>query len=276
MTRLITSSLLVGLLALVASACSSTADALPPMEAIESAAAQAQEEDTFAFELEFTMEPDETGSDDDDGGFGGLFGGNMEMTAEGRFDMANDRAYFAANLVLIEIETITDGDVCYTRSNWTGEKWQKEDPCENTEVMEGDEDSPIGDPFSDPAGFVESLQANAASVEDMGEAEVRGETVRHLRVELTGEDFEELEGGKLPMDVYLDDENRVVRLETEFRTPDEGMMDMGGEGGEEPGMVTITMTMDFFDYGEPVDIEIPSEDEIGEAEDFFGGFDEEE
>lgn len=273
MVRHISIAALFALFAIAFAGCSSaqTSD-VPPREALEGAAERATEVDTFAMELELEMEPRE--EDGSGGGLGSLLSGAMSITAEGQFDIANDRATFKGDFIFIEFETIIDGDVCYSRSDWTGEKWQKEDPCESTDLMETDAEAPIGDPFTEPAKFANSIKDYAQSVEDMGEAEVRGESARHLRLTMAGPDIEEYaEGDTLPMDVYLDDEGRIVRMEVTFSTQEDNVVEAGdGQGDGEAPMVDATMRMDFFDYGEPVDLDIPSDDEIAEEGELSGSF----
>ena len=93
------------------------------------------------------------------------------------------------------------------------------------------------------------------------------EAPAHQRARLE-EMFEQLGGGddladvEIPVDVWVDDDDLPRRLR----------MDMGQVLGAAGTRGEMTMTMDLFDYGEPVDIEIPSADEVTPFSEALGGF----
>jgi hypothetical protein len=131
---------------------------------------------------------------------------------------------------------------------------------------------------------LESLRGVDGEPEVVGQDEVRGVETTHYRAsidlaqaleDVPADDRDELEaafeqlGGdedlsevEMPVDVWIDADDLPRRMR----------MDMGslfaaaglGEG-------SMTMTMDLFDYGEPVDIEVPSPDEVTPLSEAFAG-----
>ena len=109
----------------------------------------------------------------------------------------------------------------------------------------------------------------ADSITEQGSEDVRGVTTTryHAVIDLAksaarlgGEARQRVEGlsqlglTKLPTDVWIDDQGRVRR---EFFT-----MHVAQSGQE----VTIAMTMELFDFGVPVDVQAPPDDQVREGD----------
>lgn len=134
---------------------------------------------------------------------------------------------------------------------------------------------------SDPGDFLESFSDVEGSVEELGTEEIRGTATTHYRLtvdeswqdKLSAEELAELEeqgplpDTSFPIDLWVDGEGLVQRM----------MMEMDAEefSGEDQDFDGMTMTFDFFDYGESVTIEAPPADQVtdmSELEGAFGGF----
>lgn len=121
---------------------------------------------------------------------------------------------------------------------------------------------PTGGASSNPAQMLETLRGVSNDFEDLGESEVRGEAVHGYRVTIDldkamaevpeehrdafEQQVSELPVDALPMDVYLDADGLARRIE----------MDMGELMGQSGG--AGHMTIDFFDYGADVAVEVPA------------------
>ena len=72
-------------------------------------------------------------------------------------------------------------------------------------------------------------------------------------VEAQLEQLGELGDAEIPVDVWIDADGLPRRMQ----------LDMGGDvRASGRRRRTLTMTIELFDYGEPVDIEVPSPDEV--------------
>lgn len=110
-----------------------------------------------------------------------------------------------------------------------------------------DDDSLLGKLFDptgfDPEGALEALREVTDVVTEEGRDEVRGEPTTRYRAVVDGDDVGEdvdIEGEE-PLDVWIDDEGRLRRVEV------------------------ATLRLDLFDYGVPVEIDVPTD--IGSSDD---------
>ena len=122
-----------------------------------------------------------------------------------------------------------------------------------------------------PADQLSYLKGVSDSVEEVGTEEVRGAPTTHYRAEVdldksAPEDpearrafekaTEALRTEKIPTEVWIDEEGRVRRYEM--------IMPMALPEGESPtgeGDPTMTMTAEYYDFGTPVNVEPPPEDQ---------------
>jgi hypothetical protein len=133
----------------------------------------------------------------------------------------------------------------------------------------------------DPSSVLESLRGVSGEPTVVGTDVVRGVPTTHYAATVDLADalaqlpedqramveaqLGKLGDGAIPIDVWVDDDGLPRRL----------AMDMGqmlgslGLGGD----VSAVMTMELFDYGVPVDIEVPSPDEVEPMTDLLGGID---
>jgi hypothetical protein len=129
----------------------------------------------------------------------------------------------------------------------------------------------------DPSSIIESLRGAGGEPEVVGTEDVRGVETTHYRATVDLDDaiaqvpedqrafieaqLEQLGDSSIPLDVWVDAEGLPRRMR----------LDMGDLLGQAMGAeVGVVMTMDFFDYGVPVDIQVPSPDEVQSFTDVLG------
>jgi hypothetical protein len=132
----------------------------------------------------------------------------------------------------------------------------------------------------DPSKILDSLRGVRGEPEVVGEEEVRGVATTHYRatidveravaqapeeqrtqVEAALEQLGDPEIPEIPVDIWLDDDGLPRRLSIDLGHAPAGVL---GDAG------AMTLTMEVFGYGEPVDIEIPSADEVTPFRDVAG------
>jgi hypothetical protein len=140
---------------------------------------------------------------------------------------------------------------------------------------------PLGAGAYDLRSTLETLRGTTGEPEVVGTEEVRGvetthytatvdlakaleeapESARAALEQLGGSDA--LDGAELVVDIWIDADG-LPRRQT---------MDMGGAfGAMGLGTGTATMTIEYFDYGEPVDIEVPAPEDVTPFSEVMGGF----
>ena len=132
---------------------------------------------------------------------------------------------------------------------------------------------------------LESLRGVTGEPEAVGQEDVRGVETTHYEATMNLAEaldqapaeqreqleaaFEQLGGGKeladveLPVDVWIDADNLPRRLRMDMGA----MFAAAGTGDGE-----MSMTMEMFDYGEPVEIDVPSAEEVTPFKEALGGF----
>ena len=120
---------------------------------------------------------------------------------------------------------------------------------------------------TNPLDSFEQLRAVDAEIEDLGEEDVRGTKTTHFRTTLDltkaldavpdPRAAAALAGmDAVPVDVWLDEDDRPRRQRMTFELP-------GGLG-------KMTLTIEAFDFGKPVDIELPPADQVVDGSGLLG------
>ncbi|QBI18603.1 hypothetical protein ER308_02830 [Egibacter rhizosphaerae] len=284
-------------LALLAVACAGEGGAAERVA--EAAEATGDETARLSFEVETEGGPD--------------MAGPMTMDGEGEIDFAEHRMTMRTDLGAMmgapgqdgmdEMEMRMIDTTMYMRMGDMGEmmgldaEWIRLDP----EAM-GVDPAALMDaqPDWDPGAQLAVLKEAASEVEEVGEEEVRGESAtRYAMVadlaEVSLEDIDDPDTraaleeqmdvtgfDELPIDVWVDEQERVVRMEmtVDFSDVDpeelapDALPDEGPEQADVDAMVdemadmTQTTRMEFHDFGADVDIEEP-EDAV-DFEEAFG------
>jgi hypothetical protein len=132
---------------------------------------------------------------------------------------------------------------------------------------------------NDPSQLLDALRGISDDIDDLGSDEVRGVATTHFHTtidltralreaapdqrELLDAQLGALAGGSssVPFDVWIDRDGLPRRISVEL----DGLV-------QAPGAGTVTMAVDFFDYGEPVDIVIPDASDTTPFTDVLGSF----
>ena len=199
-------------------------------------------------------------------GLGESFGG----TTSG--DLPNDPKSW-------RLEAIQDGDTVYVHFPLLakqlpgGKSWVKGDAAE----LASQAGSGLGQFGSlagtDPRDTFAFLKAVSGGIETVGGESVRGTDTTHYRAtidlaKVMGMLSKEKRQGlgsldtllgqsglsELPLDVWLDAEQRVRKLELSFEMSQPGS-----------GEMRASMTVELFDYGKPLDVTLPPADEVVDA-----------
>lgn len=140
----------------------------------------------------------------------------------------------------------------------------------------------IGNSGYDPSKLLEVLRGVADDVEAAGEDEIRGvPTTRYTatvslakaleqappdRREQLEAQLDQLGAGDadIPVEVWVDADGLPRRMTMGF----DGLLATAGLGDG----ASVEISMEFFDYGDPVEIEVPSPDEVTPFTEVLGGF----
>lgn len=206
----------------------------------------------------------------DFGAMAGAMGGGEEVPAE-----------MAEMMGTMEVRQI--GDVVYLKFPFFGAllgaqtEWVSMPAEDGTDLTGG---LGGGAAPSDPTSFLDSLSDAEGTVEDLGAEDVGGISTTRYRVvvddswrdKLTTEELADLEAqGPLPttsfpMDLWVDDDGLVHRMSMEVSGSD--------MAATEPGQSfeSMTMTFDFFDFGQSVTIEPPPAELVSDVSELSGPF----
>ena len=133
-----------------------------------------------------------------------------------------------------------------------------------------------GGASGDPTRQLEYLRGVSDSVEKIGEEEVRGVPTTHyeaivdLNREVAGQDagvkeanqelVKRLGTSKLPVEVWVDEENRVRRYALDVSVPmPESAASQGASQGDD--RLRTRMVIEYYDFGTPVDVQAPPRDQ---------------
>jgi hypothetical protein len=170
-----------------------------------------------------------------------------------------------------EMEMVTNGLTAYVHSDlfgtaFGGKEWMKIDMKRATEGLGIDVDS-LQQMGQGPSDQLRMLEQVSDEVTEEGRETVVGVETTHYRATIdlrkyAGQDLDkliELMGqSEFPMDVWIDDEQRVRRMEWE-QSFDQGGIEAHGE-----------LVMEYVRFGVPVDIDIPAEDDVFDMTEITG------
>ncbi len=224
----------------------------------------------------------------------------MSLSGEGAFDESAERASFAVDMSMFaqllggflsafggsgsadapdfddpslwQIEVVQDGAVSYVNFPAVAEKlpagksWVRSDG-EGVRV-DGFELGTLEDiAAGDPRELLEMLDAAGGEVEVVGVEELRGVQVTHYRATIDpgkavkkspadlGPLAEPLQAGvgEVPLDIWLDGDGLVRKLSLDIAAEEQG------QAG------SASMTIELWDYGEDVEIDLPPADQVVDA-----------
>lgn len=217
---------------------------------------------------------------------------NYPVTGDGQIDFAAEQLQLTFGMPAPmpgNMEMVVDGDAAYLNMPFASSadddetaRWVK------TEVDEAATDQMMQSAMSqDPTDVLTALGAVEGEITELGNEEVGGEPTHGYAFDVSadeisplgGEQAEKLSEVAVAMEAWLDTEGRVRRLsQTVDLAEMMAAMDIDGELPDEMGASLDGITgeqttvIEFFDLGEPVNIEIPSEDQVDEQADFEESF----
>lgn len=237
-----------------------------PVETVRVAYRETAAEQTARTSFEMTM----TGPSADPGGADRSDSMTMTVTGEGAVDFSGEASIFSLQMAgMGEMEVRQVGDVVYTKMPEAfaaqmsgGKPWVALDAEEVYGRSGGGLGGMRGGAASDPARQLEYLRGVSDSVEKVGTDTVRGvRTTRYkatinaqeLAAGLDGEAREKYEGTlrqagmeEMPVEIWLDDQNRVRRY----------AMDVETDAPQGDGM-RIEVLAEYYDFGAAVDVQAP-------------------
>lgn len=220
--------------------------------------------------------------------------GDVSVDAEGAYDFANRLGEMSMEMNLPEaagemggpqkIEMVFEGLVIYMRYPLMSQlapdakPWIRMDLQKIGEEAGMDLGSMMQTGSSDPSQMLEWLRGVSGDVEVVGEEEVRGaaathyrgtidlnkvadqapeELRRHLKASMSAM-VEAIGSSSIPFDVWIDAQGRAVRMKQSFDF----------QGGAAEG-ASMSMTVDIFDFGAEVHIDIPPASETSDFEELM-------
>jgi hypothetical protein len=197
------------------------------------------------------------------GSLGGSSTPELGKPEDWKFEMVQDRA-----VVYLRLPGFLQGKVP------GGKAWVRGDLSTLTRAS-GSLLRNAGFSGGDPRDVVGFLKAASGDVQEVGREDVRGVSSSHYRATLhlkkllalaTGDGVDSplnldsmlAQAGisSIPVDVWVDDESLLRRMEMNFA------MNPAGTGS---GSASFSLTLDVFDYGKPLFIELPPADQVADA-----------
>lgn len=210
--------------------------------------------------------------------FAGQLGGrdvNFELKGEGAFEFGDRRGrmsfsfpeapqlggkqelFFEKDFVYLKVPQCPSGGL-------GGKGWVKYDYRKAAGL------DPNSATNNDPTNFLEALRG-AGEIQEVGREEVRGASTTHYKVQVDLEKalenlteerreqakavFKSIGATKTTADVWIDDDNLPRKYLMKFKA-----------GNEQSGAFEVTMTLELFDFGTKVDLDIPPADQVQEID----------
>lgn len=222
-------------------------------------------------------------------------GGDLTMNAEGAYDFANRRGEMTMTMELPEgagpmsgtqsIDMVFEDLVIYMRYPFMTEMapgskpWIRMDLEEMGQQAGMDFGTMMQSGTSDPSQMLEWLRGVSGDVQVIGEEDVRGVPATHYKgsidfnkvadrapVELRDQMrmsikamTEAIGTSTVPFEVWIDEQGRTVRMAQSFE------FEQDTTAG-----ASMSMTVDIFDFGTSVDVEIPPASETTDFQELMG------
>jgi hypothetical protein len=235
---------------------SSTGDAAVSIETLQAAASNSQAAESSRFTMEITVDVEGEPTTVSVDGLSSGDGKTAELTV-------------AMPIVGTIEERIVDGVIYMNLASFPGapedldgKQWVKLDPAQLDDGVLGD----LADQSesNSPRQGLEYLQGLSGDVENLGEESVGGRPATHYRASIDyAKVLERLPDssaetratlsklGTVPAEIWIDDHDRVVKMQMTI----DGSAFGAGTG-------TAELTMELSDFGVPVDVQAPPEDEV--------------
>lgn len=199
---------------------------------------------------------------------------DLSLTADGEYDAAARRGHFTLAAPELsaagDLEMVLDGDTIYMKIPMLaggGKPWMK---LSSEELGQAGASSAAGN----PGAFLKMLEGTGATITTVGKQDVRGVSTTHISTvldlrkllsEAAGPDKADLQakldslGGAafpdVPADAWIDDDGYVRKISID--------MDLGMASGRS-GAGTVNVTVELYDFNEPVSVQVPDPSRVGE------------
>lgn len=178
------------------------------------------------------------------------------------------------------MELVTDDQTVYVRSPLLTRLGKGDKPWLKVDASKWAQSKSVGPGTQDPGSFLTFLEGVGGTVTTVGREDIRGVATTHVRTTLDiakvidqapaaereklQDQLNGLGGGgdalrDIPADAWLDDDGYVRKVVLSFAVP----------GGSDTGSTKdskATITLELYDFNQPVDIKIPDPSEVGELD----------
>lgn len=244
---------LLALPALGAVGCSSVSTPASAAETVRLASEKTDSADSVSFEMKIEM--------------AGILGSDLEMTADGAYDLKNKQLQMSLDALGLKTETIMDGTTLYLKMPAMGNGWYRMD---TSDLLEQAGTANSG--YEDPTKILSWLTTVGDDVTLVGSDEIRGEKADHYRAtvnlrnaanKLNGKQAESVEQAleligdeNFDVDLWVNGDGFPVRLKYE--------MTFANSEAKQLQDVVAKYSLDYFDWGKPVQIDVPDAADVKE------------
>lgn len=186
--------------------------------------------------------------------------GDVTITATGAADFPKSMAQVTGQAMGLAFTAVTDGNDVYVQSLILGGDWYSVDTQgHGTAAL-------FSQPFTDPATAFALIRDSSDNVETVGQETVRGVATMHYKATVNaakaaavvGAGVQPSKAGKLsdlglstaPVDVWVDGQGRIAQLSFAYAGSGASSSSSGFASGG-------TLTLNFTNYGQPVNVTIP-------------------
>jgi hypothetical protein len=191
--------------------------------------------------------------------------GSQQVTGTGGVDFGKKAASIDMQVLGMDMQVVTADNTVYLHSAVLGNDWYSINAADSGMGGAG---SLFANGFVDPSQQFALLKDAATDVTEIGTEQVNGESTTHYKATLdvakaaaeegaNSSQIQQLEKAgisTLPVDVWVDGAGRVARLSLAYNGK------TGGEGLLAGGKLSVTV--DYTDYGKPVDVQIPPANQV--------------
>lgn len=218
-----------------------------------------------------------------------MLGGSLDMSGHVEMDMDSGLQSMVMEVPMLgEMEMIQDGETVYMKTpaglGMGSKPWMSFDA--GSEAASGLTGSMGGQ--SDPTAMLESLRGVSSGVEEVGTETIDGVETTHYAATIDLEkamsmapadqqaemqaSLGDLGIKEMPVDVWVDGDGLVRRMEIRMEM---GKIAESAAGGDPTAAqmfkdATMVMTMDLYDYGVPVNIQVPPASQVQDVGDLGG------
>jgi hypothetical protein len=194
--------------------------------------------------------------------------GTERVTGIGSIDFVARKAEAHFDLLGLGVDSIVDGTTAYAKSPLLGDStWYRLNPGKGDGQGIGGL-ATVWANMIDPSQLFATLKDSSDSMTEVGHDQVRGSDTIHYhreidlqkRAQAAGATAEALNAIKesgvstVPLDVWIDDQGLVVRIQTS--------LSIGDSSGSKSTPLSGDVTVEFHDYGAAVDISAPPADQV--------------